>query len=60
MNAYVTLLSSDDFLPGVLVLNRNLKELNSLFPLHVLVTNTVSESTIEYLKKEQIQDQEDT
>ena len=55
MNAYVTLLSSDDFLPGVLVLNRNLKELNSLFPLHVLVTNTVSESTIEYLKKEQIQ-----
>ena len=52
MNAYVTLLSSDDFLPGVLALNRNLKELNSLFPLHVLVTNTVSESTIEYLKKE--------
>lgn len=39
--AYVTLLSSEDYLKPVLILNRNLKELNTNYPLHVMVTDAV-------------------
>lgn len=55
MNAYVTLLSSDDYLKPVLILNRNLKELNSMYPLYVMVTDEIKPETIKYLEKEQVQ-----
>ena len=52
--AYVTLLSSEDYLQPVLILNRNLKELNTNYPLHVMVTDTVCQAVEPYLKKERI------
>lgn len=48
---YITLLSSDDYLPSVLVLNESLKRVNSLYPLTVAVTRDLSESTISALRK---------
>lgn len=53
--AYVTLLSSFDYLKAALVLNRNLKELNSQYPLVVLVTEDIYDQVIIYLQKENIE-----
>ena len=43
MEKYVCLLSTDDFLEGVLVLNYNLQQLNSTRSLLCLVSDTVGE-----------------
>lgn len=53
--AYVTLLSSTDYLPAVLILNRNLKELNSKYPLVVMVTDNIAQLVISYLENEHIE-----
>lgn len=45
MEKYVCLLSTDDFLEGVLVLNYNLQQLNSTRSLLCLVSDTVGEKT---------------
>ena len=55
MNRWVTLLSSDDYLPAVLILNQNLQDINSKFSLHVIVIDTLSKKTLEYLEKENIE-----
>lgn len=47
--SYVTLLSSDDFLPGVLMLNWSLKKVGSQYPLHVLCSDCVSEKSYQRL-----------
>ena len=39
--AYITLLSSEDYLEAVLVLNYSLRLVNSQYPLVVYVTNQV-------------------
>ena len=52
--AYVTLLSSEDYLPAVLILNQNLKDVNSKYPLLVAVTENIFEKVKSYLIKENI------
>lgn len=42
--AYVTVLSTDDYLPGVLALEESLRLSKSAYPLHVLVGSGVSEA----------------
>ena len=39
--AYVTLLSTNDYLDAVLVLNKSLQRVNSKYPLLVMVVNTI-------------------
>ena len=52
--AYVTLLSSEDYLPAVLILNQSLKNVNSQFPLLVAVTENIFENVKPYLIQENI------
>lgn len=68
MKSYVTLLSTDSFLPGVLTLWRSLKDVNALFPLVVVINNKISTETkkelskrdIEYIEYESVPYSEDT
>ncbi len=54
--AYVTLLSSNDYLPGVLALNYSLQKTKCKYPLIVLVTHHfVSKDTLKILSKNKIQ-----
>ena len=50
---YVTVLSTDDYLPGVLALARNIGETCS-FPLLVLASRALSEGTIEEMRRRDI------
>ena len=52
--AYVTLLSSFDYLPAVIILNRNLKQVKSKYPLIVGVTDNIFLKVKKYLDKENI------
>lgn len=52
--AFVTLLSSEDYLKAVLVLNNNLKQINSQYPLLVMVTDNIINNVQPYLEKENI------
>lgn len=52
--AYVTLLSSSNYLKAVIALNQNLIDLNSQYPLLVMVTKDIASQTIPYLQKEKI------
>lgn len=52
--AYVTLLSTEDYLPAVLILNQNLKDVNSKYPLLVAVTENIYEQVKPYLDAENI------
>lgn len=52
---YITSISTDSYLAGVLVLDQNLKKLKSKYPLAVLVSKGVSEQVIKKLKKRKIQ-----
>lgn len=52
--AYVTLLSSEDYLPATLILNQNLKDVNSRYPLLVAVTENIYEQVKPYLEAENI------
>lgn len=49
--SYVTLLSNNDFIYGVLLLYKGLKETKSQFPLTCIVTNNVSQDIINKLRK---------
>ena len=51
---YVTLLSSDDFLEGVLMLKWSLQRVKSRFPLFVLCSNTVSQHVINVLNRKRL------
>lgn len=48
--AYVTLLSSVDYLPAILILHQNLKDVQSRYPLLVAVTENIANNVIPYLK----------
>lgn len=52
--AYVSILVTDDYLPGLLVLSASLKFVKSRYPLHVLLTPNISEKTIDILIKNSI------
>ena len=49
--AYVTLLSTDAYLMGVLLLNLMLKRVHSRYPLLVLCSDSLSKETLDILKK---------
>ena len=49
--AYVTVLSTDNYLPGVLALDESLRLCKSAYPLHVLVGSNVSETVHDTLTK---------
>ena len=51
---FVTLLSSEDYIAPVLILNRNLKDLNSQYPLLVMVTENILPKAQKYLNAENI------
>ena len=46
---YVCVLSTNEYLDGVLVLNQNLKALNSKYELLCLINDSITEETINYL-----------
>ncbi len=50
MNSFVCVLSTDSYLDGVLILNENLKELHSKYPLLCLINDSISEKTIQTLE----------
>ena len=50
MEKYVCVLSTDNYLEGVLVLNENLKALKSKYPLLCLINENISKDTIRKLK----------
>ena len=52
--AYVTLLSSEDYLPAVLILHKNLKQVQSQYPLIVAVTENIFNQVKPYLEQERI------
>lgn len=54
MKAYITLLCSDLYLKGVLILNKSLINVNSKYPLYCAILNSVSESTKSILEKSNI------
>lgn len=45
MKSYVCVLSTDNYLEGVLVLNENLKRINSKYPLLCIINENISEMT---------------
>lgn len=51
---YTTLLASDDYLYGVLGLYYSLIEVNSKYPLHIVVTDNISQDTLDVLQKQGI------
>lgn len=52
--AYVTLLSTDNYLLGVLALNKSLKSVRSLYPLVVVCSDCISDRTMQILSKYEI------
>ena len=49
--AFITFLANDNFLPGALVLNQSLRENgNNNYPLEILVSESVSRKTIDFLE----------
>lgn len=50
-NAFLSILTTDDYLPGLLVLNSSLREVESQYPLHVLLTPDISQNVIDVLDK---------
>ncbi|MEI7480084.1 MAG: glycosyltransferase [bacterium] len=49
--AYVSILTTDDYLPGLLVLDDSLKSVGSQYPLHVLLTSNISKNIVDILEK---------
>jgi hypothetical protein len=55
---YATLLTKDSYFPGVLVLERSLKSVQSQYPLVVLVTPSLPQHTRDALSRRKIQTRE--
>lgn len=49
--SYVTLLSSDSYIYGVILLYQSMKDTKTKYPLHVLITDDISEPIIEILRQ---------
>ena len=54
MNTYISVLSTNDYLPGVLVVNKCLKLTKAKFPFTILITDNISSDTINILEKNNI------
>ena len=52
--AYITVLSSDEYLIGVLCLNQSLKDAKSKYPLVVLVNDKISEKDKKVVEENEI------
>lgn len=52
MKAYITLLSTDNYYPGVIVLNRSLKKNHAQYPLFCAISEGVNESIRRQLEQE--------
>lgn len=52
--AFLSVLTDNSYLPGLLVLQATLKKVGSRYPLHVLLTSNISRSTILSLEKKLI------
>lgn len=52
--AFISVLTTDNYLPGLLVLNASLKSVNSQYPLHVLLTHDISKKVTNELNKNSI------
>ncbi len=52
--AFITILTTDDYLPGLLVLNSSLRSVGSRYPLHVLLTSNISKNIVNILDKNSI------
>jgi glycogenin glucosyltransferase len=48
---FMSVLTTDDYLPGLLVLNKSLQSVRSAYPLHALITSKVSNRTKRALEK---------
>ena len=55
MKAYITLLSTNEYLDGVLVLHQSLKEVGAKYPLVVVVTNNINPYSRNILSQKKIQ-----
>ena len=51
MKAYITFLSTNNYLKGVMVLKRSLEKVDSKYPLYCMVTDNISKDNINALKK---------
>jgi glycogenin glucosyltransferase len=54
MKTYVTYLSSNDYLLGVLSLHESWKRTKSIYDFHCMVSNVISEDVVDILKKNKI------
>lgn len=54
MKAYITLLSSKNYLQGVLVLHRSLKATGARYPLYCVLSVSINEETEQILEREGI------
>ena len=54
MQVFMTMLASDDYLEGVLVLNESLKRVDSKYPLVVLMTKKLDSTTLDSLTRNKI------
>jgi len=52
--AFVSIITSDDYLPGLLVLNKSFVDTNTKYPFLLLITKDISAGTISTLDKYQI------
>ena len=50
MKAFLSVLATDTYLHGILVLYQSLKDVQSKFPFHVAVTESLSNYTYDVLK----------
>ena len=55
MYSYISVLATDDYLDGILVLNHSLKQVKSKYPFLVIVTSNISKSTLDLLSRNGIQ-----
>lgn len=51
MRAYITVLSTPTYIPGVVVLYKSLKKTKTKYPFYVLINSSINECDIEYLKE---------
>ena len=54
MKAYITLLSNESYLEGILVLNESLKRVNAEYPLYCMLSKNMNIQTEDYLEKKGI------
>ena len=52
--SYISVLTTDSYLPGALVVNKCLQLIKVKYPYHILITENLSNSTINILHKNNI------